>query len=337
MATQNTMNQSAGVYTAASTVTATLGAVTITSGNLTLPNTTGTNVGVVKITNTVTTLIHNAGTRNIWGGPNVASNYSASGNDNAVITGCTSGGTGAFSSASTCDRNSFVGNQAAGRLLTTTSNDNSCIGFVLDTATSAVQKNTCQSATARPTGNQSIGFGFISGNTVWSGSSCIYIASTTTGSGLSESNAMRIGFYDGTTGAGRVTKCYMAGVLNATVTGNALLVNTSTGQLGGISSSQRFKNNIEDMVDVSSPLLNTRPVLFNYKHLPGEDKQFGLIAEEVVDHMPGIVGFNEDGKIHTVNYHLLPSLLLNELQKQALRINKLLARVQKITRESYGY
>ncbi len=324
MATANAVDNSVGVYSTGSTLTVTTGDCTLNSGNLLLANTTGTSVGVIKITNTVITLIHNQGTRNIWAGPNVAGNFSVTtGVDNAVISGSSSGGLGSFVSASTSNRNSFVGNQGAGRQFTTTSNDNSGVGFVMDTATSAVQNNTCQSATARPTGNNSIGFGYISGNTAWSGSSCIYVAPTVTN--LSESNVMRFGF-DGT-GTGKVNKCYMAGVFNSTVSGSAVLV-SSTHQLGLVVSSQRYKKHIEDMGDASLPLLKLRPVRFTYNHLDDKSEQFGLIAEEVNEHLPQIVEFNTEGEIHTVNYHLLPSLLLNELQKQAIRLENLLKRAQ---------
>lgn len=58
--------------------------------------------------------------------------------------------------------------------------------------------------------------------------------------------------------------------------------------------------------------------------------QYGLIAEEVDQVFPALVVQDEDGKPYTVRYHLLPQLLLNELQKlnavvqdQALTINEL--------------
>jgi hypothetical protein len=44
--------------------------------------------------------------------------------------------------------------------------------------------------------------------------------------------------------------------------------------------------------------------------------QFGLIAEEVADVFPELVVYDEAGKPQTVGYHLLASLLLNQLQKE---------------------
>jgi hypothetical protein len=44
-------------------------------------------------------------------------------------------------------------------------------------------------------------------------------------------------------------------------------------------------------------------------------KQFGLIAEEVSEVFPEIVVVDENGQPLTVQYHILPSLLLNEVQR----------------------
>ena len=44
--------------------------------------------------------------------------------------------------------------------------------------------------------------------------------------------------------------------------------------------------------------------------------QYGLIAEEVADVLPDLVIYNNDGKPETVKYHLLPVLMLNEIQRQ---------------------
>ena len=54
-----------------------------------------------------------------------------------------------------------------------------------------------------------------------------------------------------------------------------------------------------------------------------ETKQYGLIAEEVDQVFPAIVVKDEDGRPYTVQYHVLPVLLLNELQKQQSVINNL--------------
>ena len=52
-------------------------------------------------------------------------------------------------------------------------------------------------------------------------------------------------------------------------------------------------------------------------------KQYGLIAEEVAEVFSEIVVNDEDGKPYTVQYHVLPVLLLNEMKKQQAVINEL--------------
>lgn len=78
------------------------------------------------------------------------------------------------------------------------------------------------------------------------------------------------------------------------------------------------------MGDVSDRLMNLQPVTFRYKL--GDDSgnkpvQYGLIAEDVDAVMPELVIRNEDGSPETVAYHVLPSLLLNEYQKQHQKLS----------------
>ena len=44
--------------------------------------------------------------------------------------------------------------------------------------------------------------------------------------------------------------------------------------------------------------------------------QYGLIAEEVAAIYPQLVVYGRDGQVESVQYHQLPALLLNEMQKQ---------------------
>ena len=94
----------------------------------------------------------------------------------------------------------------------------------------------------------------------------------------------------------------------------------SAGQLGTVSSSARFKEEISDMAEASSGLLKLRPVSFRYKGQAGDRKQFGLIAEEVEEVLPELVVCDSSGGPETVLYHEMPAMLLNELQKQQKRL-----------------
>lgn len=83
----------------------------------------------------------------------------------------------------------------------------------------------------------------------------------------------------------------------------------------------------------SECLLALGLVTFQYRQAKDDGSkpiQYGLIAEEVAEVFPELVTFNEEGKPETVSYHLLATLLLNEIQKaqkitqqQAIRITEL--------------
>jgi hypothetical protein len=100
----------------------------------------------------------------------------------------------------------------------------------------------------------------------------------------------------------------------------------SNGQLGTTSSSRRFKEDIEDMGAASRDLMRLRPVTCRYKQPFADGSkpiQYGLIAEEVAEVYPDLVAHSADGKIETVKYQVLDSMLLNELQRQQAEICRL--------------
>jgi hypothetical protein len=99
------------------------------------------------------------------------------------------------------------------------------------------------------------------------------------------------------------------------VSGDVVVV-TGSGQLGITTSSRRYKHDIQDMGTDSAEIFKLRPVTFAYNNDETDTKQYGLIAEEVEEIFPTLISRDEDGAISTVRYHLLPALLLNELQKQ---------------------
>jgi hypothetical protein len=144
---------------------------------------------------------------------------------------------------------------------------------------------------------------------------------------LAEANTIRIGT------VGTHTATFIAGISGATTSGAAVFVNSS-GQLGTITSSRRFKQDIADMGDTTSRLMRLRPVTFRYKpeHDDGSKlRQYGLIAEEVAAVYSGLVASAPDGKAQTVRYHFLAPMLLNEVQKQQRTIEAQTAELAKQT------
>ena len=70
----------------------------------------------------------------------------------------------------------------------------------------------------------------------------------------------------------------------------------------------------------SEAIYQLRPVTFAYNNDETETKQYGLIAEEVAEVFPDIIVKDKEGLPYTVQYHVLPALLLNEVQKQQATI-----------------
>lgn len=120
-------------------------------------------------------------------------------------------------------------------------------------------------------------------------------------------------------GVASTTATYFGGgstVYGAAVGGtNAALLADTANILGTTVSSRRYKQNIKDMGDQSAPILKLRPVTFHYKKDIVKRKQYGLIAEEVDKAFPYLVNYDQEGKPHSVRYHELPVMMLNELQK----------------------
>jgi hypothetical protein len=131
---------------------------------------------------------------------------------------------------------------------------------------------------------------------------------------------------------GSQTTTYIAGISGGTPgTPNFLVCVDGNGQLGttGCSStpsSRRFKEQITDMGDSSSKVFQLRPVTFLYRAEYDDGShalQYGLIAEEVAKLYPEIVGYDKDGQPSSVKYQSLAPMLLNEVQKQNARVEKL--------------
>ena len=171
------------------------------------------------------------------------------------------------------------------------------------------------------TGNHNCLFGYHAGGAYTSSESYNIIIGSENNGVVGESQVTRIGF-----GGSATTKCFIDGIAGITTTvadAVAVLVSASTGQLGTVSSSARYKENINDMGSASDDILNLRPVTFNYKNHSPESISYGLIAEEVAQVLPNLVVYDKDGQPETVQYHNLPVLLLNEIIKLKKEIEEL--------------
>lgn len=251
--------------------------------------------------------IHASGTRSIFAG-SAAGNFATSGMDNAgfgyyALGGVTSG-----------YWNVGVGSQALG--YNTGGIANTAVGFLALGNLS--------------TGQNNIALGKDAGASITSGNNNIFIGNNGSDG---DSSVIRIGT------PGVHQSASIAGIYNhAAATGVPVYVGAS-GQLGTVTSSAKFKQDIQDMGDASDALLALKPVTFRYKPGidPGGTPQFGLIAEDVDKVAPGLVVRDEEHGIYTVRYQAVDAMLLNEFLKdhrkveaQRTEIETLKARLERL-------
>ncbi|MDP9091216.1 MAG: tail fiber domain-containing protein [Pseudomonadota bacterium] len=156
------------------------------------------------------------------------------------------------------------------------------------------------------TGSNNIAVGYEAGYNLTNGVNNIEIGNK----GLAaDYNVIKIGV------EGLQAKTFIAGIYKTSVSGSAVMVNSS-GQLGVVVSSERFKTDIAPMGAHSAKLQSLRPVKFHLKTDPHGALQYGLIAEEVAKVYPELVIRDETGRIDGVRYDELAPMLLNEMKEQ---------------------
>jgi hypothetical protein len=99
----------------------------------------------------------------------------------------------------------------------------------------------------------------------------------------------------------------------------------SSGRLGrGNVSSRRYKHDIKPMDKASETLYALKPVSFRYnKEYDGtQTLAFGLIAEEVAEVYPDLVGRNPKGQPESVRYEQVNAMLLNEFLKEHRKVEE---------------
>jgi hypothetical protein len=163
-------------------------------------------------------------------------------------------------------------------------------------------------------GSNNIGLGTQAGQNLTIGSNNIDIGNVGV---AAEANTIRIGKQ------GTQKSTLIAGIAGTAVTGAQVVVN-STGKLGVVTSSARFKTNIKPLNDASEAILKLKPVSFRYKEEvdPDHVPQFGLVAEEVEKINPDLVARDQDGQVMTVRYEAVNAMLLNEFLKEHRKVQE---------------
>ncbi len=95
-------------------------------------------------------------------------------------------------------------------------------------------------------------------------------------------------------------------------------------------SSVRYKKNITPLKAGLSEINRLRPVNFTWKKT--DEKDFGLIAEEVAEAAPLLTVYDKDGTVKGVNYDKINVVLINAVKEQQAMIaqqQRMMARLQK--------
>jgi hypothetical protein len=225
------------------------------------------------------------------------------------------------------DRNTAVGNPAL--LNNTTGDDNTAVGaFALDSNTGTAERNTAIGASALPlntggirntavgafalqnsaTGDHNIGLGHAAGFQVTTASDVICI---------------------GTGGQNVDNSCYIGQIFGATSSGGTAVFINNDGRLGTLTSSLRFKEEIQPMKQASDTLFALKPVTFRYREEidPAGTSQFGLVAEDVEKVNPDLIVRDKEGKPYSVRYDQVNAMLLNEFLKEHKKVQDLESRL----------
>ena len=208
--------------------------------------------------------------------------------------------------------------------------DNTAVGISALQYNTLGHNNTANGAYAlvfNVTGSGNTAIGLLAGSNLTreSGNVCI-------GAGVlgvaGESNTIRIGNED-------ITDTYISGISGTTVASGAAVLVDSSGHLGTLTSSKRFKEAIKSMDNASESLFALKPVTFRYKKGvdPQGISQFGLVAEEVEAVNSDLVVRDKEGKPYTVRYDAVNAMLLNEFLKEHRKVEKLEAMVAQQRKE----
>jgi trimeric autotransporter adhesin len=204
----------------------------------------------------------------------------------------TANGTFALFSNTTGNSNTAIGDSALAA--STTGNSNTAIGD------SALSNNT--------TGNTNTALGRNAGSSVTTASNVIAI---------------------GHQGANVDNSCYIGNIYSNIQpilgTDPDYVTIASDGRLGRSNfngSSRRFKHDIKPIDNASEVIFALKPVSFRYnkEYDVRQRPSFGLIAEEVAEVVPDLVGRNKKGEPESVRYDQINAMLLNEFLKAHKRV-----------------
>jgi len=223
-------------------------------------------------------------------------------------------GAGALASDDNGFNGSFNTAVGASALFSNNAGDNTAIGAGALQGNTSGNENLAIGVSAlvtNQTGNRNIALGSFAGSGLMTGSDNIYI-----------------GYNLGAT-AGESNACYIKSIFGQTNNlGSAVFIDANN-KLGTLTSSKRFKEDIQPMDKASDALFALKPVSFHYKKQidPAGKSQFGLVAEDVEKVNPDLVVRDKEGKAYSVRYDQVNAMLLNEFLKEHNEVQSLEAQL----------
>jgi len=231
------------------------------------------------------------------------------GNENVAVGGLT------LDSNTTGSNNTAIGDDSLG--INSTGYFNTAVGSDSLDSNSTGRRNTAigyMAGEKNTTGSYNIFIGDRAGSGLYSYKNRNICIGATASGHSNVDNRIFIGEQDSHEG------CNIAGISDTNVTTDAVYINSS-GRLGINTSSRRFKEDINDMPMSSvQDLTKLRPVTFAYIEDETKQKQYGLIAEEVIDVYPEIVNLDKDGLPRSVRYNQFVPILIEGYQKHDAEI-----------------
>jgi hypothetical protein len=215
--------------------------------------------------------------------------------------------------------NTAIGYQA---LLDNTGNFNTAVGGAALLSNTTGNDNTACGGGALndTTGNDNTALGFQAGILATNGDGNVYV-----GAGMSGV-------------AGESDHTYIRNVNTTTVSGGSadfVTVDLTTGLLGHLSSSRRYKEEIKSMDNASQALFALKPVTFRYKKDIDQSQSldYGLIAEDVAQVDPNLAIRDRNGQIESVRYSAINAMLLNEFLKEHRKVQEQEATIAQLKKD----
>jgi hypothetical protein len=267
--------------------------------------------------------------------------------NNTTATGNTAVGYGALTDNSTGADDTALGTGAL--FSNTTGTDNTASGWLAlsDNVTGSSNTAIGSRALIFSTGNENtaVGFNALQVNTTGSANVAIGVLALINNNGDANVALGANAGFDATTGSGNVYigsdvngvasesfHTYIRNINSTSVSGgntDTVTVDLTSGLLGHLSSSRRYKQDITPMNDASEALYRLKPVTYRYKkeidHT--ESPAFGLIAEDVAAINPALVANDANGQPESIHYEMVNAMLLNEFLKEHQKVEKLEATV----------